>query len=400
MSHDPLVPVAVPVTAVGEAENAAVVKPGAAGSKSDNLHGDVVRNASASALAQQRVQAVLFYGVLILIGWLLYSIMRPFLEPLAWAGILAICFYPVHNRIAARFSPALAAGFSTALLSILLIAPVVLVSIALVRQGSGAIDQVQDAFATGVPPAVQQGWDKVTEYLPLPPLETAIAEVRSHLKEASGAIASRAGSILGSVIHLLFAIGIVILSLFFAFRDGPIIGAAVRRLLPLQTAHTARLAREIHDLIHATVTAGVIVGATQGFLGGLLFLVLGVPSAFFWGVVMAFLSLIPLVGSWPIWVPAALWLWSTGNTVQALIMVILGTVLVSGVDNVLRPMLLGGRTSMSMLLILISLLGGVSAFGFIGLILGPVVMAVALSLHRAYSPSDHLHEKTAPDSTK
>ena len=393
MSTDaPLPPAAADVLASPVAKASDVVAP------TVSSHVDPGHNAS--GLAQQRVQAVLFYGVLILIGWLLYVIMRPFLEPLAWAGILAICFYPVHRRIAAKFSPAIAAGLSTALLSLLLIAPVVLVSIALVRQGSGSIDQVQNAFAAGVPTGVQQAWDKVAEYVPLPPIDTAVAEVRGHLKNASGAIASRAGSILGGVLHLLFAVGIVILSLFFAFRDGPIIGAAIRRMLPFHAAHTVRLAREIHDLIHATVTAGVLVGAAQGFLGGMLFLILGVPSAFFWGVVMAFLSLIHFVGSWPIWVPAALWLWSTGEIVKATIMVVLGIVLVGGVDNVLRPMLLGGRTSMSMLLILISLLGGVSAFGFIGLILGPVVMAIALSMHRAYSPIDSLAEKQQSVATK
>ncbi len=348
------------------------------------------------SLAQDRIQGVLFYGALALIGWLLYLVMRPFFEPLGWAAILAICFYPVHRRIATRLSPAMAAGCSTALVSLLLIVPTVLLSIALVHQASSALDQVQEAFVTGVPEPVQRGWDHAADLLPLPPIETAVSEARERLKDASGTIARKAGSFLGVLLHLLFALGIVILALFFAFRDGPLIGAAVRRLLPFQADHTARLVREIHDLIHATVTAGVIVAAAQGTLGGLLFLVLGIPSAFFWGVVMAFLSLIPLIGSWPIWVPGALWLWSTGHPVKALILAVLGTVLVSGVDNVLRPMLLGGRTSMSMLLILISLLGGVAAFGFIGLVLGPVVMAVALSLHRAYRPAPPVLETVSP----
>lgn len=352
------------------------------------------------ALQQARIQQVLFYGALALIGWLLFLVVRPFLEPLGWAAILAICFFPVHRRIAARFTPNLAAACSTALLSLLLIAPTVLLAIALVRQASGAIDEVQTAFADGVPASVQGLWDRAAGILPLPPLDSLVADAHEKLKDASSALASsanfsRAGSILGGVLHLLFAVGIVILALFFAFRDGPAIGAAVRRLLPFQPAHTARLVHEVHDLIHATVTAGVTVAAAQGFLGGMLFLVLGIPSAFFWGVVMGFLSLIPLVGSWPVWVPAALWLVSTGHVTKGVILAILGTVLVSGVDNVLRPMLLGGRTSMSMLLILISLLGGVAAFGFIGLILGPVVMAVALSLHRAYQPVEQSTESAA-----
>ncbi len=352
------------------------------------LQGD----SAGTAGAQARVQHVLFYGMLALIGWLLYLVVRPFLVPLGWAAVLAICFFPVHKRIAARLSPTLAAGCSTALLALLLIAPTVLLGIALVHQASGAIDQVQDAFVDGVPAPVQGAWDKVADFLPLPPLETAVGELREGLKHASGAIASRAGSILGGFLVVLFDLGIVILTLFFAFRDGPAIGASVRRLLPFQPGHTARLAREIHDLIHATVTAGVVVAAAQGFLGGTLFLALGIPSAFFWGVVMGFLSLIPLVGSWPVWLPAALWLMGNGHMTKGVILVVLGTVLVGGVDNVLRPLLLGGRTTMGTLLIIISLLGGVAAFGFIGLVLGPVVMAVALSLQRTYRPGERQAE--------
>ena len=331
-----------------------------------------------------QIQAVLFYGALLLIAWLLFRICQPFLVPLAWAGVLAICWWPVHLRLLARFRPTLAAGISTAVLSGLLIIPVVFLGIALARQAGGAIEQVQAAFAEGPPATVREHWDQVRTWLPLPAIDELSSTVSEGAKAASGVIARQAGSILGAVMLVLFDVAIIIFSLFFMLRDGPSIGAAIRQLMPLEPTHRDRLAREIHDLIHASVTSSMIVAAVQGFIGGLLFLVLGVEGALFWGVVMSVLSLFPLIGSWLVWAPAAGWLLLNGHLVKGVILLIGGVVMVGGIDNILRPILLGERSQMSMLHLFVALLGGVAAFGFIGLILGPVVMAVTLSVFRAY----------------
>jgi predicted PurR-regulated permease PerM len=184
---------------------------------------------------------------------------------------------------------------------------------------------------------------------------------------------------------VLFDVAIVIFALFFMLRDGPRMGAAIRQVIPLAAGHRDRLTREIQDLIHASVTSSMIVASAQGFLGGVLFLVLGVEGSLFWGVVMSFLSLFPLVGSWLVWAPAAAWLLLNDHLVKGVILIVGGVVMVGGIDNILRPILLGERAQMGMLHLLVALLGGVAAFGFIGLILGPVVMAVALSVFRAYT---------------
>ena len=331
-----------------------------------------------------QIQLVLFYGALLLIAWLLYRICEPFLVPLAWAGVLAICWWPLHLRLLARFRPTLAAGLSTALLSGLLIIPVVLLGIALAHQAVGAIDRVQDAFANGPPPTVREHWDHVREWLPLPAIDELSTSVGEAARSASGVIARQAGTILGAVMLVLFDVAILIFALFFMLRDGLAIGAAIRHLMPLEVVHRERLAHEIHDLIHASVTSSVIVASVQGFLGGVLFLILGIEGALFWGVVMSVLSLFPIIGSWLVWAPAAGWLLLNGHLVKGIILIVGGVVMVGGIDNILRPILLGKRSQMGMLHLFIALLGGVAAFGFIGLILGPVVMAIALSLFRAY----------------
>ena len=344
---------------------------------------------------QDRTQRLLFYGVLLLVIAGLYAVSKPFLVPLAWAGILVICFWPVHARIAKRLSPVAAAAASTAALTLLLVVPTVLLGIALARQGFGAVDRVQEAFAAGIPEPIARAYAWVQGLLPLPPLDELVAKATELAKGAAGGIAKQAGSVLGALIVVLFDVGVMVLALFFFFRDGPAIATALRRLLPFDDAHSVRLMASTRDLIHASVTSGVIVAATQGLIGGILFACLGIDAPVFWGVVMAFLSLFPLIGSWLVWGPAAVWLLSTGHVAKGLVLIALGAVLVGGVDNVLRPVLIGNRTSMGMLLLFIGLLGGVAAFGFIGLVLGPVVIAVALSLFEAYTVTGDRPESAA-----
>jgi predicted PurR-regulated permease PerM len=217
----------------------------------------------------------------------------------------------------------------------------------------------------------------------LPPVEELGARISDLLRSAGAVIARQAGAVLGAMLVLILDLAVLVLALYFCFRDGPALASRARRLLPFDADASARITRHLHDLIHASVTSGVIVAAVQGLLGGLTFALLGIQGAIFWGVVMGFLSLLPLVGSWLVWLPVALWLLATDHVTKGIILIVLGAVLVGGVDNVLRPLLIGKRSSLSILLLFIGLLGGVSAFGFIGLVLGPVVIALALAVYQA-----------------
>jgi predicted PurR-regulated permease PerM len=335
---------------------------------------------------QERVQRVLFYGFLLLIGAGVYTVTRPFLVPLAWAGVLAICCWPLHRRVAKHLPATIAAGVSTAVVTLVLLVPTVLVLVALARQGAGAVDLLQKAFAAGIPAPLADAYAWVADWLPLPPLAEATAHLQQLLSGAVGTLASRAGSVFGAIFTVVFELVMTGLALFFCFRDGPAMVRGLLRLLPINPAHRQELAVSLQELIHASVTSGVIVAAIQGLLGGIIFAVLGIQAAIFWGVVMGTLSLFPLIGSWLVWAPVAIWLFATGQTGAAIGLTLCGVILIGGIDNVLRPILIGGRAQMGMLPLLIGLLGGVSAFGFIGLVLGPVVLAIATSLIRVYAP--------------
>jgi predicted PurR-regulated permease PerM len=153
-----------------------------------------------------------------------------------------------------------------------------------------------------------------------------------------------------------------------------------------------RLLSQIRALVSVSVTSAGIVAGVQGLLGGLVLAAVGIEAPVFWGVVMGFCCLLPL-GAWVVWLPAAIYLWANGFVIRAIILVALGLGIVSAVDNVLRPMLLSERTSLNGLLIFVALLGGLGAFGALGLVLGPLLVAVLLALLTSYVDSS---ERSTP----
>jgi predicted PurR-regulated permease PerM len=180
----------------------------------------------------------------------------------------------------------------------------------------------------------------------------------------------------------------MLFALFFLLRDGHVLGGRVRDLLPLAERERDRLLAETRDLVIASVGAGLLVAAAQGTIGGLTYWALGIRAPVVWGVAMAICALIPMVGSALVWAPTALWLLLSGEVGRGLILVLVGVLGIGMVDNILRPLLLSGRTSASGLVIFLGLLGGVSAFGFIGLVLGPIVLVTAGNLLAAFTRVD------------
>ena len=154
----------------------------------------------------------------------------------------------------------------------------------------------------------------------------------------------------------------------------------IAAILPLHAEQIDKLFTGIYNTIMATVYGGLVVAAVQGALVGLALWVFGVPSPVLWGAVAAMFSLVPLVGSATVWLPAAIYLFINGHWVQALILIAWGGGVVGTIDNLLRPMLMSGRVRMHTLLIFFSVFGGVQVFGFIGLFAGPVILAITMTV--------------------
>ncbi len=197
-------------------------------------------------------------------------------------------------------------------------------------------------------------------------------------------LAGQAGGLLKGAANFLFSLVIVLAVLFFLLRDASSFARAVRRALPFGAEQNERLMALTSDLVSASVTATIAVAAVQGVIGGLTFALLGVSGYVLWGVMMFLLAFLPLVGATLVWLPAAVWLALSGSLVKGIVLALVGVLVLSNVDNVLRPLLLSGKSQMNTLVLIISLMGGVSAFGFIGIVLGPLVAALLTALAESY----------------
>jgi predicted PurR-regulated permease PerM len=335
---------------------------------------------------RERLAAALFYAVLVSLAYLVYRVFEPFLVPLGWAVVLVVVFYPWHARLEQRWGAMRAATFSTTAVTVILIVPTLLLMMAFVREGIDAARGIQQAFVEGRLPWIPRAWEWIQQRLPG---EVAGVDPVSLGREAAERVAtflaSQVGAVLRNVVVFLFNLFVIVFAMFYLFRDASAIVRDMRQVLPFEEGHREQLITQSRDLIFASVTSSLIVAVVQGFLGAVAFAALGLASPIFWGVVMAFFSLLPLVGAWVVWVPAALWLMVNGQMARGIILVVLGAILIGTVDNFLRPYLISGRARLSGLLVFISVLGGIGVFGMLGVILGPIVVATGASILDVYT---------------
>jgi predicted PurR-regulated permease PerM len=211
----------------------------------------------------------------------------------------------------------------------------------------------------------------------------------------SGSIASRTLGFVGGAVGTIVEVFFVIFTMFYLFRDGERMRGALHDVVPLERSQSHQIFDRTSEVISASVYGVLVIAAIQGALGGLAFWALGLPSPLLWGVVMLFLSMIPMAGSFIVWVPAAIFLAATGHWMKALMLAAWGALVIGTVDNFLRPKLVGEKTRLHELLIFFSVLGGLQVFGVIGLVLGPVVVAITLALLEVFRRAD-----ASPDSAE
>jgi predicted PurR-regulated permease PerM len=262
----------------------------------------------------------------------------------------------------------------------------VLVSV-VAHEAPQVVDYLQQA-SMNAPRQIEHTWEVLRRRSPTPLPDDPAFLVREGAQRILSFLAPRAGAVVADLFATLGSLFVMLFAMFFLLRDGHTLAHQVRDLLPLPESARDRLMTDTRDLIIASVGAGLVVAAVQGTIGGVTFWLLGIKAAVIWGVVMAFCSLIPVVGAAIVWVPTALWLLLSGDTARGIILILVGTFGIGLADNILRPLLLAGRTTASGLVVFLGLLGGAAAFGFIGLVLGPIVLVTAGSLLRVFSTPD------------
>ncbi|MGH9957369.1 MAG: AI-2E family transporter [Pyrinomonadaceae bacterium] len=315
--------------------------------------------------------------------YLCWLMVKPFVGVLGWASVLVIVFYPIHRRLTTRLKrESLSALISCLLVILTILVPVVLVTIAVFRELSGAMQNLQGAIAYMLDPnspITGPILRRVGQYVDIEQIRSQEYLVEQ-LKGRSGVIAGRTLGFLGGLAGVVVQMFFVIFTMYYMFRDGDRIFAAVRDALPLDQEQATAIMARTRDVIGASVYGVFAIAIIQGTLGGLAFWVLGLPSAIVWGVAMVFLSMIPMLGAFLVWVPAAIYLAVTGHTLKAILLVLWGTLVIGMIDNFLRPKLVGSRTKLHELLIFFAVLGGLQVFGVLGIVLGPVMLAITMAL--------------------
>lgn len=319
--------------------------------------------------------------------YLCWRMVQPFLGVIAWASVLVILFYPVHLRLSKRIRrPSLAALVSCLLVILIILVPVSVITLAVVNELAGALQSLQAAVNHLLDPNSRFTGpilNFVSRFVDISQLrsEEFLAE---RLRGVSGQLAGQTLGFIGGIVGVIVQMFFVIFTMYYFFKDGDNIFRSVRDALPLEREQAESIMARTREVIDASVYGVITIAIIQGTLGGLAFWVLGLPSAIIWGVAMTFLSMVPMLGAFLVWVPAAIYLALTGHYIKAILLALWGTLVIGMIDNFLRPTMVGSRTRLHELLIFFSVLGGLKVFGVLGVVLGPVVLAITLALLDVY----------------
>lgn len=340
-------------------------------------------------ISDDRFSNVLFYAVVLALGYFVVQVFLPFFAPLGWAVVLAVIFHSLNQRLKRRWGPSTSALATTLGVTLILIVPVLLVTGLCVREGIVAARDIQVAVGQGQYGWFGRAWEWIGAHIAAEGMTADLpALIREGASRAGQYMAAELGAVVRNVVVFLFELFVTLFALFYFLRDSGSIMDRFRNALPFEPPIRDRMLAEARELIFASVTTSLVIAGVQGVLCGGAFAIVGLSSAVFWGVVMGFLSLLPLVGAWPVWIPAAIYLFSTGRPGRAIVLIAICGLVGGVADNILRPVLLGGRASLNGLLVFISVLGGIATFGVLGVVLGPIVVATVVGILDVYSGRD------------
>jgi len=339
-----------------------------------------------------RLGAVLLLAAL---GYLVWRIVTPLWQPLAWALLLGSLLAPLNVKLAARVGGRrqLASSITLLLTVLLFILPVAGVAGAVAAQAAQLLNRLElhmPDMSQGLTPDLGNlpwlerplAWIDANTTISLAQLQGWLVEGSRRLLEA---LMSSGGSVVIGALGTAASFVLMLFVLFFVLRDGPGVAQQVVQMLPIEDRRRARLWQHLADVTRAVFLGIGLTALAQGILVGVGFWIAGLPSPLVFGVVAVLVSLIPMVGSALIWAPGALFLAARGEYGHAIFLAVWGAVVVGMVDNFLRPMLISGRAEVPTLAVFVGVMGGLAAFGFIGLFVGPIVLGLLVALFRYQS---------------
>ena len=336
-------------------------------------------------MAANRFYFITLTALVLPLGYLSYQILKPFLYPIAWAIVLSIVFYPLYIFIfrLVRWK-SIASLFTLCIILLIIFGPFSYVSYLLVNElqdisryvDAGKLEEIKSSIHH---PSIQTTVNKIIAALNITEaeLDKTIVDGISRLgKEIISKISSR----LGDMVTVFLNFVLMAFSIFFILKDGHDFLSKIGDYMPFSKEQKGRLKIQIRDIIVSTIYGGVAVSLAQGTIAGFSFYFLGISNPVFWGLATSIASFIPLLGASIIWVPATVYLLIKGALLKGVALALIGIFGISLVDNILRPIIIGGKTKMPVLVIFFSILGGIKLFGLIGIIMGPLVLAIFISV--------------------
>ncbi|HJP93867.1 MAG TPA: AI-2E family transporter [Pyrinomonadaceae bacterium] len=340
-----------------------------------------------SQINQARWLAVLAAtGIGLYLCWLM---LKPFIGVLEWAIVLVIVFHPVHRRLRSKIKyRGLSALLSCLLVILIVVLPLTLLTIAVAQELANV--------APNLPTKISQFMNtqtplfgKISEWLQsrfgidtLRSEEFLVEQLKRSSEFLLGFSWNLVGNVLGGIVKAFF----VVFTMYYLFRDGEQIVKRLPAALPVSPPQGEAIIARTQEVVSASVYGVVTIASLQGLLGGFAFWLLGVPSPVLWAVLMTFVCMIPIAGSFLVWLPLSIYLLATGHWIKAVLLIVWGALVVSTIDNFLRPRLIKKQTKLHELFVFFSVLGGISVFGLLGLVLGPVVLAITLGLLQTFRP--------------
>ena len=341
-------------------------------------------------LTRERILVLVLVGVSVLVGWLCWRMVQPFVPALTWAVVLAVIAHPVHERILARLhSPTLAATLALVFVTLVIALP----TAALVREvGREAVASVDMFHRVMDGERWKRALDQIQWLAPVRDWLDNAFNVRDQMAQASGGVARGVQGALTSGVEFAMTLMVTFFLLFFFLRDKWRILATVEGLMPLAPGEAAEVVHKLRDMIGAVVYGTLVVALVQGTLGGIIFWYLDLPSPLLWGSIMALLAVLPILGASIVWAPAAAILALDGHWEKAMILVVWGAIVIGLIDNVLLPILMRSRMHMHTIPVFIAAVGGLFAFGATGIVLGPLIFALGFALLEVWRRRMALHE--------
>lgn len=335
-----------------------------------------------------------FYFVVLLflvlaLGYLSYLILKPFLSAIMWAIVLTVVFYPLYNYIQKRLRwKPLASLVTLVIILLVILGPFSYFLFVLTQEIIAMVGKIEkgtlDPLGTIMRhPYINAILNKALSLFSVSEaqFQEALIETISQVGKAStNFLKSGLGNMASAALDFIF----MIFSVFFLLEDGPRFVEKLGDYMPFSKRQRDKILTQTKDIVVSTIYGGVTVAVVQGLIGGIALAALKVPSPVVWGAAMFIASFIPLVGTFIIWGPAALYLFLQGSFLKALVLILVGIFGISAADNVLRPLIIRGKMRMPILAIFFSILGGIKLFGLIGFIMGPLVLALFVSVFEIF----------------